>query len=448
VPYLPDDQRGTYHDRKALIQRMGDIGPTELTRLRKDGTSLEVLATAGVVTDADGAAAGYIGVFTDLTQHRNLEAQLRQSQKMEAVGRLAGGLAHDFNNLLTVITSYVELLQEQHASDADTDDLAQIAAATSRAARLTRQLLTFSRKQIVQLSAVNVNDVVARIEPMIRRVSAENIVLRTSLAADLDLVLADESQLEQVILNLAVNAADAMPDGGSLVLETTNVELDDDYVLAHPEVIPGKYVMLAASDTGCGMSESTISKVFEPFFTTKEPGRGTGLGLATAYAIVRQAGGHIWVYSEVGNGTTFKIYLPRIERGAPVARAPHQVSSSVGRGGTVLLVEDDEDVRRGVKATLMRLGYTVLEASDGEAALATAALHPSAIDVVVTDLMMPGMNGRELGDQLAERQPNLRVVFTSGYTDDEVIRRRLVNEGQSFLQKPFTADQLIRAIEL
>jgi len=446
VPYLPDDQRTNYHDRKTLI-RKGGIGPSEVTRLRKDGTIIEVLATAGVVTDASGDPTGYIGVFTDLTQHRNLEAQLRQSQKMEAVGRLAGGLAHDFNNMLTVITSYVELLQSAHASDADTDDLAQIASATTRAARLTRQLLTFSRKQIVQLSPVNVNDVVARIEPMIRRVSAENIVLRTSLADDLDIILADESQLEQVILNLAVNAADAMPDGGSLVLETTNVELDDDYVLAHPEVIPGKYVMLAASDTGCGMSESTISKVFEPFFTTKDPGRGTGLGLATAYAIVRQAGGHIWVYSEVGSGTTFKIYLPRIERGALAPTAPHQFSSSVGRGGTVLLVEDDEDVRRGVSATLTRLGYNVLEASNGKAALATAASHPSAIDVVVTDLMMPGMNGRELGDQLAELQPSLRVVFTSGYTDDEVVRRRLVNEGQSFLQKPFTSEQLIRAIE-
>jgi two-component system cell cycle sensor histidine kinase/response regulator CckA len=448
VPYLPDKHRANYLERKALIGEKGFIGPAELTRLHKDGTAIDVLATAGVVVDADGDAAGYIGVFTDLTQHRQLEAQLRQSQKMEAVGRLAGGLAHDFNNMLTVITSYVEILQAQHSSDGDTDDLAQIAAATSRAALLTRQLLTFSRKQIVQHSPVNVNDVVARIEPMLRRVSAENIVLRTSLASDLAAVLADEGQLEQVILNLAVNAADAMPNGGSLLLETANVELDDDYVLSHPEVIPGRYVMLAASDTGCGMSESTLSKVFEPFFTTKEPGRGTGLGLATAYAIVRQAGGHIWVYSEVGSGTTFKIYLPRIESGAPTRKTPSRASTSVGRGGTVLLVEDDDDVRRGVSATLARLGYAVLEAPDGEAALVVAASHGGTIDVVVTDLMMPGMNGRELGDQLAALQPHLRVVFTSGYTDDEVVRRRLVNEGQSFLQKPFTSEQLVRAIEM
>ncbi|MDB4890741.1 MAG: domain S-box-containing protein, partial [Gemmatimonadetes bacterium] len=274
VPYLPDGQQASYVARKRLIDEKGGIGPTELTRLRKDGTTVDVLATAGVVRDADSAPAGYIGVFTDLTQHRLLEAQLRQSQKMEAVGRLAGGLAHDFNNMLTVITSYVEILQSQHRSDSDTDDLAQIASATSRAALLTRQLLTFSRKQAVTLSEVNLNDVVARIEPMLRRVSSESIVLRTSLAPDLDMVLADAAQLEQVILNLAVNAADAMPDGGTLLLETTNVELDEDYALTHPEVTPGPHVMLAASDTGFGMSESTLSKVFEPFFTTKEPGRG------------------------------------------------------------------------------------------------------------------------------------------------------------------------------
>ncbi|MDB4888585.1 MAG: sensor protein, partial [Gemmatimonadetes bacterium] len=302
----------SYVARKALIDEKGSIGPSELTRLRKDGTTVDVLATAGVVRDADGAPAGYIGVFTDLTQHRLLEAQLRQSQKMEAVGRLAGGLAHDFNNMLTVITSYVEILQSQHRSDTDTDDLAQIASATSRAALLTRQLLTFSRKQAVTLSEVNLNDVVARIEPMLQRVSSESIVLRTSLAPHLDVVLADAAQLEQVILNLAVNAADAMPDGGTLLLESAHVELDDDYALTHPEVTPGPYVLLAASDTGFGMSESTLSKVFEPFFTTKEPGRGTGLGLATAYAIVHQAAGHISVDSEVGSGTTFRIYLPKV----------------------------------------------------------------------------------------------------------------------------------------
>jgi two-component system cell cycle sensor histidine kinase/response regulator CckA len=313
VPYLPEAQQANYVERKTLIGEKGGIGPTELTRLRKDGSTVDVLATAGVVMDADGAPAGYIGVFTDLTQHRLLEAQLRQSQKMEAVGRLAGGLAHDFNNMLTVITSYVEILQSQHRSDADTADLAQIAEATSRAAVLTRQLLTFSRKQVVTLSEVNLNDVIARIEPMLKRVSSESITLRTSLAPDLATALADAAQLEQVILNLAVNAADAMPDGGTLTLETANVQLDDTYALTHPEVAPGPYVMLAASDTGFGMNESTLSKVFEPFFTTKEPGRGTGLGLATAYAIVNQAGGHISVHSEVGNGTTFRIYLPRVE---------------------------------------------------------------------------------------------------------------------------------------
>jgi CheY-like chemotaxis protein len=280
---------------------------------------------------------------------------------------------------------------------------------------------------------------------MLRRLGAESIRLHLSLAPELGSVFADAAQLEQVILNLAVNASDAMPDGGSLVLETADVELDEDYVSLHPEVIPGPYVMLAVSDTGCGMNEATAARIFEPFFTTKEPGRGTGLGLAMAYAIVHQAGGHIWVYSEVDHGATFKIFLPRV---APAQGAtPSPPKSRVGRGGTVLLVDDDAAVRRSVRTMLVRLGYVVLEASDGEAGLAVAERQGGAIDVVVTDLMMPGMGGREFADRLALARPRLRVVFTSGFSHDELIRRRLVEERQPFLQKPFTSDQLVSAIE-
>jgi two-component system, cell cycle sensor histidine kinase and response regulator CckA len=315
VPYIPPEHRESFLERKRVIDRRGAVSPSEVTRMRKDGSRVELLAALGAVDAADGMTTGYIGVFTDLTHHHLLEAQLRQSQKLEAVGRLAGGIAHDFNNILTVIMSYVQMLQAQHDRDEESEDLAEIAAAAARAAALTRQLLTFSRKENVQLSTVNVNDVITHIEPMLHRVSAGNIDLRTSLAPDLDSVLADAAQLEQVILNLAVNASDAMPDGGSLLLETANVELDDDYVSLHPGVSPGPYVMLATSDTGGGMNEATLAKIFEPFFTTKEPGRGTGLGLAMAYATVHHAGGHIWVDSELGRGATFKIFLPRSGQG-------------------------------------------------------------------------------------------------------------------------------------
>jgi two-component system cell cycle sensor histidine kinase/response regulator CckA len=447
VPYVPPEHEESFTARKQQMDQSGNLLPTEVTRLRKNGTRVEVLAAAGAVRDTDGKAAGYIGIFTDLTQHRLLEAQLRQSQKLEAVGRLAGGIAHDFNNLLTVITSYVEMLQAPHGREAEPAYLKEIGGAAARAAALTRQLLTFSRKQIVQHSTVDVNEVVARIEPMLRRVSAQNIHLRSSLASDLGLVHADAGQLEQVILNLVVNASDAMPDGGSLVLQTANVELDQGYALMHAEVVPGPYVMLAVSDTGVGMNEATLAKIFEPFFTTKEPGHGTGLGLAMAYEIVRQAGGHIWVYSEVDGGATFKIYLPRIDAAAEASLAPNLPAAAVARGGTVLLVEDDDAVRRSVRTTLERLGYIVLEASDGESGLAVAERQGGSIDVVVTDLMMPGITGREFAERLAVAWPGLRVVFTSGYTDDEVIRRRLVDEGQSFLQKPFTSEQLVGAID-
>ena len=447
VPNVPPEEREAFLARARAVAERGTVSPSEVTRVHKDGARIELLASSGAFRSATDAAAGYITVYTDLTQHRQLEAQLRQSQKMEAVGRLSGGIAHDFNNMLTVITSYVQLLQERHDADEDSEDLAEISAAAMRAAGLTRQLLTFSRKQVVQVSTVNLGQVVERIQPMLRRVSAENIDLRASLAPDLGAVLVDGAQMEQVIMNLAVNAIDAMPDGGSLVFETANVDLDADYAVTHPEVTPGPYVMLAASDTGHGMTDATVAKIFEPFFTTKEAGHGTGLGLAMAYSIVRQAGGHIWVYSEVGRGTTFKIFLPRVDVETDRAKVASHSMTVVGRGGTILLVEDDDAVRRSVRATLGRLGYDVLEASSGEAGLALANGHDGTIDAVLTDLMMPGLSGREFVERLTPSRPNVRVLFTSGYTDDEVIRRRLVDEGQTFLQKPFTSEQLVSALE-
>ncbi|MEP6618054.1 MAG: ATP-binding protein [bacterium] len=412
---------------------------------RRDGTAMEV-----DVRGRPAEVAGHIArlvIVLDITERKMLEAQLRQSQKMEAVGRLAGGIAHDFNNILTVIGSYAGMLADDHRDDADSDAIREIGTAARRAAALTGQLLSFSRKQIVQLLPTDMNRVVADIEPMLRRVIAENIRLSTSLEKGLGSVLADAGQLEQVIMNLVVNASDAMPGGGSLIVETANVDLDAEYVRSHPEVAPGAYVMLAASDTGVGMDADTLNRIFEPFFTTKEPGKGTGIGLATTYAIVRQFGGHVWVYSELGSGTTFKIYLPRDATPLPERAAAGQSGPGSTRSGTVLLVEDDAAVRRGVRGMLARHGYIVLEASDGESGLAIAASHGTAINVVVTDLMMPGMNGREFATALTLTHPALRVVFTSGYTDDEVIRRGLVEQGRTFLQKPFTAEQLVKAID-
>ncbi|MEP6729727.1 MAG: PAS domain S-box protein [bacterium] len=447
APFVPPEEQDSFLARSREVSARGIVGPSEVTRMRKNGTRIELLASSGALPSGDKRAAGSITVFTDLTAHRQLEAQLRQSQKMEAVGRLSGGIAHDFNNMLTVITSYVQLLQARHGVDDDSEDLAEISAAAMRAAGLTRQLLTFSRQQIVQVSSVNLGEVVERIRPMLRRVSAENIDLRSTLASDLGAVLVDAAQMEQVMMNLAMNALDAMPDGGSLVFETANVELDADYASLHPEVKPGPYVMLAASDSGCGMSAATLGKIFEPFFTTKEPGRGTGLGLATTYSIVRQAGGHIWVYSEPGRGTTFKIFLPRIDAEPVNPSRASRATTAVGRDGTILLVEDDDAVRRSVCATLARLGYEVLDAASGEAGLAVARNYDGKIDAVLTDLMMPGLSGREFAERLTVSRPDVRVLFTSGYTDDEVIRRRLVDEGQTFLQKPFTSEQLVSALE-
>jgi two-component system cell cycle sensor histidine kinase/response regulator CckA len=446
LPYIPPEFEADFEARKRQVDSLGGAGPSEVTRLRKDGTRIELLAASGVVRDADGKAAGYLGIFTDLTKHRLLESQLRQSQKLEAVGRLAGGLAHDFNNLLTIITSYVEVLRAPHDAAERASHLAEIGGAAARAAALTRQLLTFSRRQVVQTSVVNVNDVVSQLEPMLRRVSAQNISLRSVLAPDLGSVLADPAQLEQMILNLAVNANDAMPDGGSLTLETANVELDADYVSTHAEVTPGSYVLLSVRDTGYGMTDETLAKIFEPFFTTKEAGRGTGLGLAITYEVVRRAGGHIWVYSEVDAGAIFRIYLPRVPMDA-THLTPTKPVPVVSRGGRALLVEDDAAVRRSVRLTLERLGYAVLEAADGDSGLALAQEHGDAIDVVMTDLMMPGITGREFAERLTQAWPGLPVLFTSGYTDDEVIRRRLMREGQTFLQKPFTSEQLAVALQ-
>jgi two-component system cell cycle sensor histidine kinase/response regulator CckA len=391
--------------------------------------------------DAVGEVQGAICMALDVTDRKQLEEQFRQAQKMEAVGRLAGGIAHDFNNLLMVIQGYADLLAERlPAGDSSRRNAEQIQTAAQRASSLTRQLLAFSRKQIMEPKVLSVHAVVGDMEKMLRRLIGEDIDLVTSTAADLWLVKADRGQIEQVVMNLAVNARDAMPNGGRLTIETANVELDAS--TSHPVIAlaPGKYVVLAVTDNGCGMDEKTQAHIFEPFFTTKEKGKGTGLGLATVYGVVKQSGGYIWVYSEVGRGTTFKIYLPRIDEETAAANRDGLVDSrSVPRGsGVVLLAEDEKGVRDLTREYLEMSGYKVLAAENGHTALELAALHAGPIDLLITDIVMPGINGRELADRVNAIRPAIKVLFMTGYTDQAIVHRGNLAAGAVLLQKPFT----------
>src|SRR5438128_587086 len=383
----------------------------------------------------------------DVSAQRQLEEQLRQSQKMEAVGQLAGGIAHDFNNLLTAILGSTQLLlHNTPPGDARREDAEEIRHAGLRAAELTRQLLAFSRRQVLAPKVLDVNAVVANMDRMLRRLLGEDVELATSRDPAAGTVNADPGQLEQVLLNLAVNARDAMPGGGRLSIGTTRVTLREEHVERRHRMPAGDYVCLAVADTGVGMDATTQAHLFEPFFTTKEVGKGTGLGLATVYGIVKQSGGYIWVYSEAGHGTTVKIYLPRVPGVAesPVpAPEPQQV-----RGGdeTVLLVEDAAPVRTLARRSLEARGYRVLDAADGPSALELSARHAGGIDILVTDVVMPGMSGRELAERLAPARPSMKVLYTSGYTDDAMVRQGVLNAGVAFLQKPFVPDTLARKV--
>ena len=447
APCIPEEQLKQIQAQQQMAEA-GQPGRTvEVECVRKDGMRLYTLLAIAELRDVGAVTVGFVAVFTDLTERMLHDEQKRQAQKMEAVGRLAGGIAHDFNNILTVISSYARLLLESAHDERMHEDIGEIALAADRASGLTRQLLAFSRRDVVATRSLDVSDVVRGMEPMLLRLLNADIALVSKLDSSVDRVTADPSHIEQIVMNLVVNASDAMPNGGTLVMETGNTELDAAYARAHSDVIPGEYVMIAITDTGKGMDATTMSKVFEPFFTTKDLGRGTGLGLATVYAIVKQLHGHVWVYSEPVYGTTFKIYLPKasvvdIAPEATVAALPVRPRGS----GTVLLVEDDDAVRRVVRRLLEKLRYNVLEASNGEEGLAVVAKFGNSVNVVLTDLMMPHMNGRELANRLAISNPDLHVLFTSGYTDDAVIRRGLMESAHAFLQKPFTAEQLARTL--
>ncbi len=415
-------------------------------RRRKDGTLVDV-ELYGVPLMVQGVPIAAFGLYQDITARKVLEDQLRQAQKMEAVGRLAGGVAHDFNNLLMVIKGHAELLLEQVGlADPQHRHLEQIQKAAERAASLTQQLLAYSRRQVIKPEVLDLNTVVADMGNMLPRLLGEDIELAIMNSPELGRVKADRGQIEQVILNLAVNARDAMPRGGKLTIETTDVELDENYTCQHAGVQPGSYVMLAITDTGCGMDAETRSHIFEPFFTTKEMGKGTGLGLATVFGIVKQSDGHIWVYSEPGHGTTFKLYLPRIEEAVEEVPMNQAVSRSLLGSETVLLVEDEEAVRELVRESLQRNGYTVLQARDGAEAVEICEKRAGPIHVMVTDVVMPGMSGRELASRLGPRHPEMKVLYVSGYTENAIVHHGVLDPGAAFLQKPFRPADLAHKV--
>ncbi len=411
--------------------------------VRPDGTVREVDAS----TTINVLPGRHFSALRDMTEHRLLEGQFRQAQKMEAVGQLAGGVAHDFNNLLGVITGYGELLKKRlEPGHAGHKALEQIREAADRAAGLTRQLLAFSRKQVLEPKVLDLNEVLGGVDKMLRRLIGEDIQIQTHFAEDLWQVKADPGQIEQVIMNLAVNARDAMPRGGQLTLETANAALDAAYARTHTYVRPGPYVMLAVSDTGHGMDAETQSHIFEPFFTTKEPGKGTGLGLATVFGIVKQSGGHINVYSEPGRGTTFKVYLPRIDEVATKEEAATPSPPVPTGTETILLVEDAEALRVMIREILESGGYTVLDAAEPEEALAIAKAHPSPVHLMLTDVVLPRMSGPDLAASLAPALPGMRVLYMSGYTADAIGNHGVLEPGTHFIQKPFTADDLLHKL--
>ena len=406
---------------------------------KKDGKVIAVEITEHPLV-FDGRSASLV-LATDITERKRLEQQFYEAQRMESVGRLAGGVAHDFNNLLTVINGYSEMLMDDVSADSPLrEPVTEIRAAGERAAGLTQQLLAFSRRQLVQPKVVNLNEVAGEIRKMMARLIGDDIELRTNLSPDLGNIVADAGQLQQIIMNLAVNARDAMPSGGTLSIETANVEIDGIATAAHPEMRAGRYAMLAVSDTGTGMTQEVQNRIFEPFFTTKPTGAGTGLGLATVYGMVKQAGGWIWVYSELGDGTTFKVYFPRSDSAATpvVVNAVRDVHGSE----TILVVEDQPEVRNLVVTVLRKCGYTVHCAVNGPDAIRLWQELPGTIDLLLTDIVMPGMTGRGVAEVLLQERPDLPVLYMSGYTEDAIARRGVLEDCIDYLQKPFTPELL------
>jgi PAS domain S-box-containing protein len=441
----PDSDPATVRRMREAVAAGGACS-VEIVNYRKDGTAHWTAVTLNPVRDAAGRLIHFVGVQSDVAERRQLEEQLRQAQKMEAVGRLAGGIAHDFNNLLTVIHFASDQLTEMEALPPEAREATlAISQAGRRAGRLTQQLLGFSRQTIVQPRVFDLNANVTEAASLLRRLVGEDIAIQLSLDAGLAAVKADPGKIDQVLINLAVNARDAMPQGGRITLETRNVMLDESYVGTHLDSAPGPHVMLAVSDTGHGIAKEDLPRIFEPFFTTKEPGVGTGLGLSMVFGIVQQCGGSIHVYSEPGLGTTFKIYLPAVAAAAP-ARRPQAAARPPRGSETILLVEDDEAVRKVAHMALTLYGYQVITASDGAEALQLMQNEAGPLDLVLADIVMPNLSGPALAEHLRQRHPQLKVILTSGYTDDVVVRHGLLNSEMSFIQKPYSALGLARKV--
>ncbi|HKW64170.1 MAG TPA: response regulator [Candidatus Acidoferrum sp.] len=417
----------------------------EIALLRKDESKV-LLETSARLIRSNGKSDSVQGIARDVTERRQLENMVRQSQKLEAIGRLSGGVAHDFNNLLCVINGHTELLTEAlQPGDPGMRSVTQIRKAADSAAALTRQLLAFSRRQVFHPRVVDLNAIVTETERLLARLIDEHIEFYTALDPSLGRVTVDPIQVEQVIINLVLNARDAMPEGGKLTIETSNLDLEEDHQSKLSQIPAGKYVLLALTDTGHGMDEETQSRIFEPFYTTKEMGKGTGLGLATVYGIVKQSGGFIWVYSEEGRGTTFKVYLPRVDSSLSEARTGPHIEISQGTE-TILVVEDAEPLRALTKEFLTSSGYTVLEAANGDEAIQIAESHAGSIDLLLTDVVMPRMGGKPLVEQMAQMRPHTRVLYMSGYPNDGIAQAGILANGVALLEKPFTREILSKRV--
>jgi PAS domain S-box-containing protein len=445
LAFVHPDERGSMAKIVDGETASPDVFDLEFRALWPDGSVHWIEGKGRVVRGENGTPTSVLAVSIDVTERRHLQALLTQAQKMEAIGHLAGGVAHDFNNVLTAILGYGNLVLEEVSDPRLRDEVLEILRAGESAAALTRQLLAFSRRQVMQPAVVSLNRVVAGVEKMLRRLISEDIDLVTTLHPGLDSVRVDSAQFEQVIVNLALNARDAMPDGGRLTVETNMIDLDEEYCREHPSVKPGRHVVLSVTDTGTGMDAETQARLFEPFFTTKGQGRGTGLGLAMVYGIVKQSEGHIYVYSEPGRGTTFKIYLPSVEEpaAATVKPAPPELAGGVE---TILIVEDDDAARKLASRVLKRLGYGVLTAGGGEEALRLLEARTETVNLLISDVIMPGMTGPELAQRVSTTHPEMRVLFTSGYSDDAIIRHGVLAPGTLFMQKPYTPAVLARKV--